>query len=71
MPARAETGAELAGRDRRAQQELPGAAALAVEIVDAAVACAEPVEIARRPAERGGNVEQLRILRHLIVAARL
>ena len=71
MPPRAEAGAELAVRHRRAQQELPGAAAFAVEIVDAAVAAAETVEIARRAAEARRDVEQLGILRHLVVAVGL
>ena len=59
MSPRAEAGAELAIRNRRAQQELLGAAAFAVEIVDAAVRHAETIEIARVAAERRRDEEQV------------
>ena len=63
MAAAAEAGAELAVRKRIAQQELLGAAAVLVEIVERAVLHLEAIEVARVAAEGRRDVEELGIRR--------
>ena len=71
VPAGAEAGAEGAGRQRVAQQELLGAAAVLVEIVGRPVLHLEAVERARGRPDAGRDIEKLRIVRSLVAAVGL